>query len=276
MSRHRIAQWLAASLVGIAANAVKADVIIDATAQHSTTALPGGASVVQVNPQSTGTGVFQPFLREDSNSGVEAGLNSDAKKPPFDDIAGKWTHSLFFGQLVPVTVSGTSYIQLRLDLNQVGTGTNPKAAISLTDFRIYLGNTAFPVYDPVAKTFSSGSVTPVYDLDGFGNDNTVNLQSGYNSGSGTGDYYFYIPTSAFGANPDPQSFFYLYAQFGTLSPDATHYEANDGFEEWSTVLNPNVAPPVTNPVPAPPALVLGLVGAVGLFGKRALARKRSR
>jgi hypothetical protein len=277
MSRHRIAQWLAATFVGFAASsASKADVIVDATAQNSTTALPGGASAIQVSPQSTGTGVFNPFLRLDSNSGVEAGLNSDAKKPPFDDIAGIHTKSIFFGQLVPVTISGTSYIQFRLDINQEGAKpADAKAKISLTDFRIYLGNTAFPVYDPTTKTFSSGPTTSVYDIDNFGNDVTVNLDSGYNPGSGIGDYYFNIPTSKFGASPDPLSFVYLYTQFGTLNPDATHFEANDGFEEWSTVLNPNVPPPITNPVPAPPALVLGLVGAAGLFGKRAWARKRT-
>jgi hypothetical protein len=54
--------------------------------------------------------------------------------------------------------------------------------------------------------------------------------------------FLYIPVGNF-AN-DPSSYVVLYSQFGLLPNLTDRYEANDGFEEWST-LTPVIPEPTT-------------------------------
>jgi hypothetical protein len=105
----------------------------------------------------------------------------------------------------------------------------------------------------------------VYDFDS-GGDVALTLRDN-NSGNGQADYEFYVPIFAADANR-PQV--YLFAQFGNIPDDGNHFSSDGSFEEFAVQTGI-----VTSPVPAPPALVLGLVGAVGLFGKRAWARRRT-
>jgi hypothetical protein len=269
---------MAVAAVGFAAGAAKADTVYDLTTLGKTVDV-NGAHLVQVNPQTTRTGVFQPFLRIQAN-GFEQGYNTDDSKPnnlQFNQKGGPWTHSLFQAQLVPVTKDfgggSQSYYLFSVDLNQ--TGSNP--LISMTQFKLFLGASPFPNnYDGTTFGLDSlGNPTNAvlkYDIDS-GGDVTVQMNAGLNSGSGSGDVDVYVPVWA--ADPN-RPFVYLFSAFGadSGSPGAV-YPSNDGFEEWATILNPNAPPPITNPVPAPPALVLGLVGAAGLLGKRAWARKRT-
>src|SRR5690349_6621301 len=56
----------------------------------------------------TGTGVYSPFLREQSNN-TESGFNTDANPVPLDDKEGIWTHSLHYSDLVIVNRGGIDY-----------------------------------------------------------------------------------------------------------------------------------------------------------------------
>ena len=70
-----------------------------------------------------------------------------------------------------------------------------------------------------------------------------------NSGSGSGDMFFYVRNSLFtGAN----TWVYLYSSFG--SPNNN----NDGFEEWAVVrtLTPTLFDEDPDPVPEPGSLLL--------------------
>src|SRR5262249_62395477 len=71
-----------------------------------------GGFVFAIDPQSTGTGVIDPFLREQISSdkkGPEEGLNTSINNPPLDDKSGNFTHDLSVGALAPVTFNGQQY-----------------------------------------------------------------------------------------------------------------------------------------------------------------------
>src|SRR5438067_13624257 len=58
----------------------------------------GTATFDFTQPQPTGTGVIQPFLRV-QNDPSEQGYNTSGGTP-FDDKAGPWTHNLTYADLV--------------------------------------------------------------------------------------------------------------------------------------------------------------------------------
>src|SRR5262245_28840026 len=68
----------------------------------------GDGKFVQTDPQPTGTGVIDPFVRLQKN-GSERGFNTDHSplNGELGDIkAGAWTHSLQVSDLVPVIHDG--------------------------------------------------------------------------------------------------------------------------------------------------------------------------
>lgn len=185
----------------------------------------------------TGTGYINPFLRI-QKTGTEEGYNTDAEKPPMDDKAGLWTHSLQLGNLV----SSDGYYKFLLDINQ--TAANPQ--LDLTDVRLFLGGTG----DSALANFSELG-TQIW---GFGGSDVVHMNYLLNPGSGWGDIYMYVPTTLF-AGYDANTFFTLYSKFG---------QSNDGFEEWATMTS---TPP---PVPEPGTFLLLGAGflSLAIYGKR--------
>src|SRR5690349_8970398 len=87
-----------------------------------------GSFFQQVNPQSTGTGVIDSFVRI-QNNGTEQGFNTDGT-PQFDTKSGVFTHSLLKTDLQAFNLNtstgvGTAdpsgaYFRFLLDLNQLG------------------------------------------------------------------------------------------------------------------------------------------------------------
>jgi hypothetical protein len=215
-----------------------------------------GTSIFQfTQPQPTGTGVIQPFLRVQAN-GMEQGYNTSGGTP-FDDKAGPWTHDIQFSDLqsTAVTINGTSYFKIMVDLNEPN---GAKSTISLESLQFY--------------TSATGSMTTLnlsqlgtlrYDMDA-GGDNQVLFDAGRNHGSGSGDAFFYIPTTAF-AGTNPNDFVYMYVKMGSAD-DTTA----GGFEEFTLVRN-------LTPVPELSALfpIVGLLVAVGsthILRRRRMAR----
>jgi hypothetical protein len=185
------------------------------------------------NDPSTGTGVFNPFVRIQGN-GTEKGYNTDGTVE-FDTKTGIWTHSLKLGA-VPVR---NGNIEFLLDINQSQGGD--KKYLSLDVMKIYLADSGG------LDNYATGLGTLIYDM---GNnwvkmDNTI-----FGPGSGTGDMRVLIPV-----NPawSPDKYLYLYSEFGK------HFNSNAGFEEWSVG---------GTLIPEPVTLVLLGMGGVALLRKR--------
>src|SRR5438067_9630139 len=94
-----------------------------------------GTTIFQfTQPQPTGTGVIDPFLRIQAN-GTEQGYNTSGGTP-FDDKSGPWTHNIQFSDLqsTAVTVNGTVYFKILVDLNEPN---GAKSTISLENLQFY-------------------------------------------------------------------------------------------------------------------------------------------
>ena len=193
--------------------------------------------------QPTGTGVIDPFLRV-QNSPSEQGYNTSGGTP-FDDKAGPWTHDIQFRDLqnTSVTLGGTSYFKILVDLNEPN-GAN--STISLDSLKFYSSATGGATTENVNLL---GTLR--YNLDG-GGDNQVLFDAARNHGSGSGDAYIYIPANAF-AGTNANDFIYMYVKMG----DSDETSAG-GFEEFALVNN-------LAPVPEMNALfpIVGLIVAVG-------------
>jgi hypothetical protein len=178
-----------------------------------------GAQFDFTNSQPTGTGGIDTFLRVQAD-GTEQGYNTSGTPVPFDDKQGMFTHDVTFAELqtTTVTISGTSYFKLLLDINQSGNGNN--TFLSLDQLQFYTS----PTGGQTTTTVSSLG-TLRYS---FSPGDRVDLDASRNPGSGGGDMFAYIPTSAF-AGANSTDFVYLFSHFGTT------YESNDGFEEWALV-----------------------------------------
>jgi hypothetical protein len=153
----------------------------------------------------SGTGTYNSFLRI-PNTGEEKGFNTDTNNQ-LNNKDGIWTHSLLISSLDTVTFGTTDYYEIRLDLNVSNSTTGPN--ITLEQLQIFFG---------AAATTSLAGLTEAYNLldDNGGPLNLVD----HNSGSGSDDYVFYIPTDLI---TDTSGYLTLYADFTG---------ADGGFEEF--------------------------------------------
>lgn len=210
---------------------------------------------------STGTGVISPFLRVQAND-TASGYNASTNSVMPDVKTGTWTHDIKLNA-IPVVVNPTgatpgSYYEFLLDINQ----TNANPLLSLDTIQIYTKSGA--AIDPAnTLTALTSSATLRYNLDGNGT-NTVLLNYDINAGSGSGDLFLYVPTSAFAA-ASGNDYLYFYTQFGVTGG---LYSENDGFEEWAvrTAAAPSVPDGGTS------ALLLG----GGLLALAAVRRRFSK
>lgn len=219
----------------------RAGLVLDLTASGSSGYI-GDAFFEQVDPQSTGTGVIDPFVRLSTKQDVSQGYNTDARPLEFDENnSPQFTRSLLLADVPTVYKNGTGYRTFLLDINQKA--TDEGRYLSLDAMQIFLAGSGDQTGYPALGTL-------IYDLDTDG-DNWIWLDYMLNRGSGSGDMLAYVPDSLFNETYGP--YVYLYSRFGE------HYANNDGFEEWAVV-------------PAPGAIVLGGLGVclIAWFRRRQL------
>ena len=170
----------------------------------------GAAWFQQVDSQSTGTGVIDPFVRM-QNSGIEYGFNTDYRPLTGDlqhvNSSAQFTHSLRVNDFGAVAhpVTGGSAIRVLLDINQ--TSANPY--LSLDELKIFTADS--PDLSSNASLFAQNLI---YDM---GAGNKIYLNYGLNAGSGSGDMFAYLPYSMFAGLGD--KYFYLYSKFGATGMD---------------------------------------------------------
>jgi hypothetical protein len=202
--------------------------VIDLSGGPPASGTANGAVFSADDPQPTGTGVFDPFLRE-QNNGSEQGINTSIAKPPFDDKPGPWTHDELVSQLGSVLFNGINYYKFSLDANQEMNGP-----ISLINFEIFVTSGA-PISNAGGLMSLVNTGTPSFNMNGGGTQFRVDVSSQH--GSGSGDMFVLVPVSDIGSSGN----LYLYAQFGE-DANGNGFASNDGFEEWSSELSPSAVP----------------------------------
>jgi len=230
-------------LTGAAAQAT----IVDLTTTGSSGFI-GQSFFQQIDPQTTGTGVIDPFLRVQAN-GMEQGYNSSGT-PQWDAKTGPWTHNIKMTDLDLVSLNNQNYYRFLLDINQNRGGDNE--LLTMHSLQLYTS----PIGSQTTTDLSQLG-TLRYDMDnaafGGASDSKVELNFILNPGSGAGDMFAYIPTSLF-AGANAMDYVYLYTQFGP------NYDSNDGFEEWALIRSSTP----TQPVPEPGTILSGLLLLGGL------------
>lgn len=220
---------------------------VDLTTRGSS-GVANGAIFTQIDPQPTGTGYIDPFLRLQS-TGVQLhteGYNTSYR--PFQATFDQknplnYTHDLLLSDVGYVLRSGILYREFRLDINESKAGDNPM--LSLDQLQIFQSTSGG------AHDYPNDLGTLIYDLDA-GSDRWVLLNYALNHGSGSGDMSVLIPNSLF--NRDP--YVYLFSRFGDTWP------VDAGFEEWTAGQG---APPK---VPEPGTLLMLAPALAGLLKVR--------
>jgi len=244
-----------------AISTAQAAIVVDLTREGAKGTI-NGAIYQQVDPQPTGTGVINTFLRIQAK-GVEEGFNTDHRPVQFDEKTDIHTRSLLLTDVPQVTINGIPYREFLLDINE----TVPKSLLSLNDVQIFLESA------PDLNVFSKLR-NPVYKMD-EGADNSVKLDYNLNHGSGSGDMLLYVPEANFAATSG--AYVYLYSKFGQPIPGdsssvGADQTADAGFEEWAAGKQGpggTIVPitPVT-PVPEPAALTSIALAAFGLMTRK--------
>jgi hypothetical protein len=212
-----------------------------------------GALFRQIDPQSTGTGIIDPFLRIRAK-GTEQGFNNSVNEFTLDDVAKggqNYNHDLKLSDVPIVQVGDVNYYQFLLDINE----PNSSSLLSMREMEIWLKNTAIASFSNPKGTYadlSESGATKAWDLDNGSDDNSVELNYALNSGSGAGDMFAYIPVSALG--DDGSKFVYLYSAFGDPSASGA------GFEEWAILKSATAVPDAATTVSLLGFVLVGLEG----------------
>jgi SdrD B-like domain/RTX calcium-binding nonapeptide repeat (4 copies) len=197
----------------------------------------------QFTAQSSGTGVFSPFVRLSSDDPVQQGYNTDFRPVQFDESSNSsLTHALKLSA-VPTVIApgGLAYYEFPLSIDQerglqlgIRFGGRDNNLISLDELRLYVttASTVDPTllhnYSPSTHTLQddAGKVyAPLYDLNPVTDVNYVKLNADLSRDSGPGDMVALIPVTLLGT--DTSQYVYLYSEFGVHNAD------HGGSEEWA-------------------------------------------
>lgn len=212
---------------------------------------PDGAWFVQGGARTSGTGVFDPFVRLGAKE-TEQGYNTDYRPVQFDEFtAANFTHALLYTAVPIVTYEGVPCREFKLNINERAEAEG--RFISLDQLKIY--ETSLPNlhgYDPLSVSWPNAS--KIFDLDEFA-DNYIKLDATLGPGIGTGDMSVYVPESKF---THSVPYLTLYSRFGDkISSDA-------GPELWG----------VTTPSTPEPCAILSMMAGLGGIVGLALRKRR--
>src|SRR5436309_2601257 len=204
--------FLAAFLVivlGLASPSPSGAVICDLTTRGSvcSNTFGDGAIYKQVDPQPTGSGVIDPFVRIDTPGGfllLEEGYNTSLRgtagqfnttTPPnvnqYTNTTQTFTHDLSLSSVAIVN----GFRVFSLDINESNSSAID-ARLTLDKVQIFVLS-ALPATTTYNRTLGTlNGVAPIYNLDA-GGDNWVQLNYALNSGSGSGDMLLFVPNALF-------------------------------------------------------------------------------
>jgi len=220
--------------------------------------------------RSTGTGIFDPFLRTNpGNKDPSSGWNTDAASQDWaqlNDADDAWTSALLSNTLAVTGRNGDPYIVFTVDINQQGTPDDATSLLSLSHFELYSCPTATNTSLSTCTSFFNlfgGAVT--YDsVTGrpiISDTTWVDFDYRNHTGSGDGDIKIYIPLGVFAGYSG-----YISLLDGWGTPGA--YQDNDGFQEWAALTGGSECPVGSTAcdvtVPEPASLMLfGLAAFAG-------------
>ena len=265
---------IAAGIIAVPASAALCTLAVKDSTCTFTTDTSGGAALFQ-NPSNltnVGSGGITPFLTTQAggNGGTEFGVSTDIPKVnllPLDDKrnnANTFTNTFQLDNLDTTTIGMISYYTFLLDANEPNNATD--RFLSLDTLRIW-GRTGMDVTSPFLA--DKNNVTSLADIDLFPNlqlvyalgpANILLLDASLFGGSGLGyDLQVLIPTSVFSGLASNSRLIFSAGYGGAVIPGAA---AQDGFEEWAFVTNPNNPPPPPPPALSEPGTLALLAGSV--------------
>ena len=187
--------------------------------------------------QSSGTGIFDPFVRLQGGP-VEKGYNTNGAVA-FDTKAGTWTHAIKVNAIPVVDCDGSgpgtaTCWELFNDINE--SNTAKRVSLNVVELWFTTDPNLVGFVDPGGFPAASGA-TKEYQFNGNILINDVN------QGSGRGDLRYLIPTA--GHTWNDNTYFVLYSKWGTTTGTAGNfgtgtYVSDGGFEEWKVRKTPNV------------------------------------
>jgi hypothetical protein len=229
--------------------------------------------------QSTGTGVFDPFLTYQA-SPTEAGYNGDPNDNLMSNVStgGSKTQRVLISDLAnsQITLAGINYYFISADLNE--NNSRPGSFISIDQLQLFVRSTPYVAAGATDALRLSGlqsSSTLVWDLDKDGtttaHDREIYLDTLSSAGSGRADGFMLIPKAML--DPYPSSYyFYLFAQHGLSTfPNMT---TDSGFEEWDLINQTIGGFTFDPPPPTPEASTVAALGLLGVAAAGQFVRQR--
>lgn len=244
---------------------------------------PGQASYYTA--QSTGTGVFDPFLTYQKQSGSQQAYNGNKNDGLTAETSdgGDKTKRITIADMAKsqVSVAGLQYYFIAADLNE--NNSAPGSYISIDQLQISVSANPYVAANGLTDAQKiaglRSNTTPVWDLDKNGlstsHDREILLDTVTSAGSGRADAFMLIPKALLDAYPSTY-YFYLFTQNGAST--FPQMNVDSGFEEWSLIDQAKGGFTFTPPPPAPEAstigaVVLAITGAVSTAVRR---RKRNK
>lgn len=214
--------------------------------------------------ESSGTGIFNPFVRISANTPLQQAVNTSGRNLVWDENSSpNFTRDLRLDEVPQIECptgspwAGETCREFALDINEEGSGA--EVYISLDAIRLYLSpnqnicdttvckngqNNPFD-FDNRSVSFNVTDGVLIWALDGLKEQsNGIGLDFTNDNGSGRADLVMYINESEFaswpecnydqGTGDDCDQFVHFYSHFGANDIQG------DGFEEWDVRVLPIV------------------------------------